>query len=364
MGPLHELAVPGPDGFPGQEGFQRFPVYQGEQRGILLGQKGLDAGFQKLGVSGVQGFGVWAFFPVSNLFWQDVAAGGPEEALFLPAIVLVFPGDGIEIFRNPVVAEGHPDLQAAEHAHAVLPVQKGLHEPAEIEIDHLLHSSLQWAVFGKNIAFPAGGPIGLHDVLPAVEVFRQPGREDGNPVLRVLGPGEARTGTYLPVPIPGIAAEQLVGALSGKGDLDKPGDGFAKGQQRKIHISHPGQVPGNGGLLQNAYQRLRGKLYQVPVRMEEIRHQGDVITVRGGLKFSGAKIPVVVGIAHGKGGQGLPLFAQGLRADGADDAGIQPSGQKGADGHVGDHLPLDGIQHQNPGVLHGLAEIFPVLPVF
>ena len=50
--------------------------------------------------------------------------------------------------------------------------------------------------------------------------------------------------------------------------------------------------------------------------------------------------------------------------DRGNEAGIQPAREEGADGHIGDQLPPDGVRHQSADPLQGLGQgiyMFPVL---
>ena len=54
--------------------------------------------------------------------------------------------------------------------------------------------------------------------------------------------------------------------------------------------------------------------------------------------------------------QPLPTTLHLSGADGADQAGIQTAGQECANGHIGYHLPLDGIGDQIAHLLHSFSE--------
>ena len=192
-------------------------------------------------------------------------------------MLLELPGYPVQIFGNPPVAEGHPNLQTVVHAHSVLPVKKGLHEPAEIQIDHFLHPGFQRRCTRENVAFPAGLAVGLHHEF--FTSIRIPSQKHRGSLGGVLSPGEARSGAHLRIPIPGIAPENLVGALPGQSHLGVLPDLAAEGKQRKVHIRHPRQIPGNGSVLQRLTQIFRGQYGQMLLRAESLAHDFNIATV-------------------------------------------------------------------------------------
>ena len=56
----------------------------------------------------------------------------------------------------------------------------------------------------------------------------------------------------------------------------------------------------------------------------------------------------------GIGGKGPALLPKPVGGNGSHHAGIQSPGEKGAQGHVGDELPLHRVQQQLPQVFHRL----------
>ena len=93
-------------------------------------------------VSGIVGFGIWAFLSPQYIFGKNAFHSKTQQAFLYASIVFEFPWNGIQILRNSVVAERDSDLQRMVHTHSVLAVQKGLHEPAVVQIDHFLHLPL------------------------------------------------------------------------------------------------------------------------------------------------------------------------------------------------------------------------------
>ena len=93
-------------------------------------------------------------------------------------------------------------------------------------------------------------------------------------------------------------------------------------------------------------------------------HDLDELRVAVGLEFSGVEVFGVVLVIYGEGVElpALPgLLPGGYRGN---EAGIQPAREEGADGHIGDQLPPDGVRHQSADPLQGLGQgiyMFPVL---
>ena len=247
---------------------------------------------------GVEGFGIGAFLSLHNFLREQIPDGVTQQSLFPASVILEFPGNAIQIFRNPVIAEGYPNLQAGEHTHPVFSIQQGLHEPSEIQIHHFLHSDLCRRILRQDVALAAGFQIGIHHVVFRRTKFGKPAGHQFGPLGRCLGPGKARLRPHLRVPVPGIAAENLVRALPGKGDLDLPSDFPAEGQQGKIHIRHSRQIPGNSGIFQFPRQVLRSKDGPMVGRMNGGAHHFNIGVIRIWLELSRLEIPVIIQIVH------------------------------------------------------------------
>ena len=183
------------------------------------------------------------------------------------------------------------------------------------------------------------------------------------PQLQILGPGEALLSTDLRIPIPGIAAENFIGALSGQGNLHMGSDFPAEGQQRKIHIRHTGKIPGKGCVLQGTNQILRSQNRSVMVRLDRILHDLNIFSIRIGLELSRFEIAVIICIVNGKGMKLFSPLSHFSCADSADDAGIQSSGEECTQWIVRNHLPFDGIGQKISNLIAGIFKAFPMLPI-
>ena len=80
-------------------------------------------------------------------------------------------------------------------------------------------------------------------------------------------------------------------------------------------------------------------------------------------EFPGNKEFIIIPIVHGKGIQHLSPLLHFPGTYGTDNAGIQSSGQKGSQRHIGDHLPFDRIDNQFPDHFRGFLKGLGMLPV-
>ena len=86
-------------------------------------------------------------------------------------------------------------------------------------------------------------------------------------------------------------------------------------------------------------------------------HSTDIGGIAGGLEVAFLKVAVVVPIVHGKGVEFPALFLHDLICQRGEQAGIQSAGQECSNGHIGDHLPPDGIRHQFPHMGGGVGKV-------
>ena len=87
----------------------------------------------------MKGFRIRTFLAVNDLFGQFIGECAAHDALLTPLERLEVPRHIIGILDNAVVAEGHAHLKTGVHAHAVLAVEQGRHEPVEVEHEHFTH---------------------------------------------------------------------------------------------------------------------------------------------------------------------------------------------------------------------------------
>ena len=293
---------------------------------------------------------------------QEAAHRGPQQALFLSAQFPQLRRHVVQILRDAPVAEGDPDLQRTPHAHPVLPVQQGLHEPVRVQPHETADPLLLIGVAVQALRLPQRGAVTLADDVPGVQPLCVLRRQEGGPPGGGLGPGEAVFRPDRRVPEPGIAAEDLVGALAGHRHGHVFPDGLTEQQQGGVHVRHARQVPGLRRRVQGGGRLGRVQHHVGVERPQIVRHFRDVRAIGGGLELSGGEVAVVVPVVHGEGPKLLTLFSQGFRRHGGDDAGIQPAGEEGADGHVADQLPPDGVFHQIPDVGHGVRLVLLMGP--
>ena len=117
-------------------------------------------------------------------------------------------------------------------------------------------------------------------------------------------------------------------------------------QQGGVHISHTGEIPCHGSIIQSFGQFRSVQNNAVMIRMEGIHHQIDIFVVTVGLKMTFLKIFFIVSIGHRKCGQPFSLGSVLLGRYGCDNAGIESSGKESSQRHVGNELAFDGINDQ------------------
>ncbi len=99
-------------------------------------------------------------------------------------------------------------------------------------------------------------------------------------------------------------------------------DPLAEGQQRRVHVRHPGQIPGVHGVIQRVRQFLHAQRHGDVLAAQPVPQTWDEVRVGVGLEFSGGEVLAVVGVVHGKGDELFPPAAHVVVGDGADDAGV------------------------------------------
>ena len=111
LGRIHQLPIPGETAVLAAQAQQRIfaeKIQQGRARVLqLLPQKPGDCRH----IIGVPRFRIGALFPLGDFLGQHITKGVAQETLFLPLIVFIAPGHGVEVFHDSLVAEGHPHLQ-------------------------------------------------------------------------------------------------------------------------------------------------------------------------------------------------------------------------------------------------------------
>ncbi|GAB2045667.1 hypothetical protein AGATL06_21650 [Agathobaculum sp. TL06] len=174
-------------------------------------------------------------------------------------------------------------------------------------------------------------------------------REQAEPQPDRSGPWERVLEQDLLAVVPGIAAEQLVGALSGKAHGRAAFFHFrTEQQQRGIHVRHAGQIAGVGRGQKRGAQRLRFNDNVMVRGMQRIRHHFDIRVVAVWLEAAFCKILVVVAVIDRPGVQGFA--ARGVVPGGqhGQDGGVQPAGQEAGQRHVGHELALRRVADQFP----------------
>ncbi len=252
-----------------------------------------------------------------------------------------------------MVGEGDARLQPAVHAGSVHAVQQRLHEPA-----HVQEADLPPSLFVRRFAVEAGDhvdgfPVPEADVVVDVEPLDEVLAEQDGPGGQVLRPGEAVGVQQVLAVEPRVAAEDLVRALAGQGDLVVLLDERAEVQQRPVHVRHPRQVLGAHGVEQRVYQAGVVALQVGVVQVVGLQHPVHVRPVAFRLKGVGLEVPVVLDEIEREGVQLPALLLQVIRGQRRHDAGVDPAGKEGAHGNVRDHLPGDGVAHQVRHGLHG-----------
>ena len=262
-----------------------------------------------------------------------------------------------------MIAERHAHLQAGVHAHAVLAVEQGRHEPVEIEHEHFTHTGRLFVIGGQFGGTAAGVKVVLaHKFLAAAHGI---GGEQTEPQTDRPRPREGILKQDVLTVIPRIAAEQLIGAFAGQTDGRAAAlDRCTEQQQRGIHVGHAGQGAGIRRGKQGGAQRFRIEHNAVVVRVQEIGHLPDIGSVLIGLKCALRKIPVVIAVVHRPGVQG---FAAGGVVSGGEhgqDGGIQSAGQEARQRHIADELAVCRIADQGVRVLDCCGKIVLVFPGF
>ncbi len=284
---------------------------------------------------------------MGNLRRKQIAQRPAQQSLLLAAQIPQAGRHIVKILRQAVIAEGHPYLQRAVHAHAVLPVQQGLHEPVRIEPHHLPAAAQLLRVIRSALCVcQRCPPMILHKGAGVAQASGPLLGQERCPQRGGLGPGESVLRPDRRIPEPGIAAENLVGTLAGQRHRHLPAHGPTKQQQRCVNIRHPRQVPGIYRFKQRLCQLLRLQNHR-PVRAAQgLGHACNIGVISRGLEFSRRKITFVFPIVYGKGHQLPPLLPQYRRRHGAQQTGVQSAREKGAKRHVGYQLPSDRVLHQ------------------
>lgn len=108
LGCGHQLPIPGETAVLAAQAQQRIfaeKIQQGRARVLqLLPKKPGDC----CHIIGVPRLGIGALFSLGDFLGQQIPEGVAQEALFLPLIVLVAPGHGIEVFHDSLVARRAP----------------------------------------------------------------------------------------------------------------------------------------------------------------------------------------------------------------------------------------------------------------
>ena len=157
-------------------------------------------------------------------------------------MILHFPRDVVQVFRDSMVAKRHPHFQSPIHAHPVFPVKQRLHKPVGVQPHHLPHPLFQRRVIRQQVGIRKGHLFPVVHIfirLDAGQVFRT---QEAAPPAGGLRPWEPGTGTDFRVTVPGVSAEQLVGTFSRQCDGYIFSNLLAEKQQRGIDIRHTRQV--------------------------------------------------------------------------------------------------------------------------
>jgi len=109
----------------------------------------------------MKGFRIRTFLAVNDLFGQFIGECAAHDALLTSLERFEAPRHIIGIFDNAVVAEGHANLKTGVHAHAVLAVEQGRHEPVKIEHEHFTHPGCFFVIGRQSGCAGAGVAVVL-----------------------------------------------------------------------------------------------------------------------------------------------------------------------------------------------------------
>lgn len=298
---------------------------------------------------------VGALGPVVHRPGQHIRGGLAQQAL-LPAVEgLEGPGRVVDVLDEPVVAERHPDLQADRHAGAVLPVEQDTHEPGQVEVADLAHAELEVALACEAFDAGDGGLVAVADVLLQVEGPAEVIAEYVRVLAEVFGePHQPGEGVGVAGPLVEeleVAAEDLVGGLTGQRDGRVLADGPEEQVERGVHVSEAhGDVPGPDH--PGPHLRVgQGVGVEHDVAVDGARLLGHVVHERGvggGAQFVGDE---VLGASHEVDGEGADLLAALGELPGGergDRRRVEPAGEQDAAGHVGDQLTAHDVVEERP----------------
>ncbi len=301
---------------------------------------------------------VGALDPVVHGLRQHVRGRLAQQGL-LPAVEgLQRPGSVVHVLDEPVVAEGDTDLQADGHARAVLAVEQDAHEAGQVQMADPPHPVL-------DVALTVQAPDAGHGVAVAVGHVRgqiQLRRQVGAQHIRVLShvtahrhqPGERVGAAGLLVEELQVSAEDLVGGLAGQGHDGVVADRPEEQVQGGVHVAEAGrQVPGADDLGADLGIG-EGPGVQHDVLVVGARGAGDVVgegSVGGAPEFVGDEVLGLPREVHGEAADLLTAFTQLPGGERGHRGGVQPAGEQGAAGHVGDELAAHDVVEERADVL-------------
>lgn len=199
---IHKLSIPWNRAILTQQLLQLFSFYELQQRLISLCKKLLHLSADKLTVFRMPGLRIRAFFPPEHLIRKQTLDCFPQQSLFIALIILEFPWNAIQIFRNTHVTEGYPYLQGIVHGHTVFAIQQRLHEPFHIQIHHFTKAPFFLCAIAQDITLLQCLLIALIDIGDCVDLLRKLLVQKAHAVFCGLCPWKAIGGANLRIAVP------------------------------------------------------------------------------------------------------------------------------------------------------------------
>lgn len=181
--------------------------------------------------------------------------------------------------------------------------KQGRHKPIQIEQEHFAHAGIFLAVGRQFVGRAAGVQIVLSHKFLAVHHSARCKQRFAE--VNRAGPGEGILKQNLLPMIPGITAEQFIGALTGQAYRELLLNLAAEQQQGRVYVGHAGQVARVGRGQQSGTERSRFDDDVVMLAMQKINHHADILAVTIWLKITLCKILVVIPIINRPGVQGF-----------------------------------------------------------